>query len=45
MKTSITAILLLCTCFAARADLDIRDISPAKAKELGWKIEVHDKTD
>jgi hypothetical protein len=43
MKTGISAILLLCSCVAAWADLDIREITPAKAKELGWKIEVHEK--
>jgi hypothetical protein len=43
MKTRIAAILILCSCVIAWADLDIRDITPANAKELGWKIEVHQK--
>ena len=45
MNKIFTAILLLCMCFVTHADLDIREITPLKAQELGWKIEVNYKTD
>ena len=46
MKTVITSLLLLCSCIVVHASLGIRDnITPGKAKELGWKIEVHQKKD
>jgi len=44
MKTTLAvAILVFCSCSDLRADLDIREITPAKAQQLGWKVEVHEK--
>ena len=37
--------MVLCICSILRADLQIRDITPDKAKQLGWKVEVHEKED
>jgi hypothetical protein len=43
MKTKMATIFMLCLSLSAWADLDIRGITPAKAKQLGWKIETHAK--
>jgi formylglycine-generating enzyme required for sulfatase activity len=40
MRTAIAGSLLLCSCFVARADLSIREITPAKARQLGWKVDT-----
>ena len=36
------AVLLLCSCSALRADLDIEEITPDKAEQLGWTITVRE---
>lgn len=37
--------LFLCLCFNARADITKEDISPAEARKLGWKIDVHEEAE
>ena len=44
MKTKLTVIILvLCSCSILNADLDIREIGPVKAGQLGWKVDVHER--
>ncbi len=44
MKTKLTVFLLVfAVCPVLRADTDTREITPEKAQELGWKIEVREE--
>lgn len=46
MKTKLTVFLLVfALCPVLRADIAIREITPDKAQQLGWKIEVHEEED
>ena len=43
MKTTIA--LLICLPLVARADLDIREMTPTNVATSGWKVEIQQETD
>ncbi len=45
MKTGTALILLLLSCFAARAEVEPRVLTPANVGQLGWKVEVQEEKD